>query len=145
MLYSTCNVTPYLKLRIEEVLPDRLENGADDKYVVKDGETREASVEDGAYLLRQQDGDGHRVGEETERAQHDLDDPLHPPREGVVHLEREGIIFAFLLHRNRILLRRFQEGGVVQQRPSSRGVAQGRLVHVYWLEGVPLLPILQGR
>ena len=90
----------YLKLRIEEVLPDRLEDGADDEDVVEDGETREAAVEDGAHLLRQQDGDGDRVGEEAERAEDDLDDPLHPPREGVVHLEREGIIFAFLLHRN---------------------------------------------
>ena len=112
------------------MLPDRLEDGADDEDVVEDGETREAAVEDGAHLLRQQDGDGDRVGEEAERAEDDLDDALHPPREGVVHLERERVL-ARLLHRNRIL-RRLQEGAV-QQRPSpSRVAAQGRrLVHVH--------------
>ena len=118
------------------MLPDGLQDGADDENVVEDGETRQAAVEDGAHLLRQQDGDGHGVGEEAERAQHDLDDALHPPREGVVHLQRDGVV-AFLLHRDRIL--RSPQVGAVQ------GPSQGRLVHIHGLLFLaPLLSILQG-
>ena len=113
-MHSLIHSLSYLKLRCEEVLPDGLENGADDEYVVEDGEAREAPVEDGAHLLREQDGDGDGVGEEAERAEHDLDDALHPPGEGVVHLERDGIL-ASLLHR------RIRRSGVDQGR---------RLVHL---------------
>ena len=88
----------HLELSSDDVLSDCLQNGADDEDVVKDGETREAAVKDGTHLLREQNGDGHRVGEEAERAEDDLDDSVHPPREGVVHLER---LLAFLLRRRR--------------------------------------------
>ena len=64
--------SPYLKLRLVEVLSDSLEDGADDEDVVEDGEAGEAAVEDGAHLPGEQDGDGHRVGQEAQRPQHDL-------------------------------------------------------------------------
>ncbi len=71
------------------MLPDGLQDAANDEDVVEDCHTGQEAVKDAAHLPAQEDGDGHCVRHEAQAAKGDLSHALQPPRHGQVHHELE--------------------------------------------------------
>ncbi len=83
-LVEKVNEDDDVNIRGDEEFAKRLENAAENKQVVKHGETHEESVEDVAHLLGAENGDRGAIGHESRDADDAFDDALEPKGESLM-------------------------------------------------------------